>query len=154
MELQKVGHDWASFTFTLHYKMITIVSLVSICPIQSIYSIIDPTPLAVYFTLIIHLLQNWRFVPQLHLFHPPNPLPSDSLLFVLCIYESILINFNKFCFCFLNSSYKLDHAIFVFLYLISFISKIPSRSMHVVQMARYRFFLVGGVWVISHCIYW
>ena len=77
----------------------------------------------------------------------PTPLPSGSRLFVLCIY-----NFFLFClFCFLDSTYKWNHTVFVFLCMTYF------TKHKLLQMAKFHFFLQLSniplcVCVIFHCV--
>ena len=60
----------------MHYEMITMVSLVTVCP-QSYYNIFGHIPYAVCYITIAYLFYNWSFVPlnPLHLIFPtPDPL--------------------------------------------------------------------------------
>lgn len=72
-----------------------------------------------------------------HLFiSSPTPLSSGNHLFILCICDSASVLLGLFiCFVFLNSTYKWKHKVLIFFWLIS-LRIIPSRFIHVVQMAR------------------
>ena len=78
-----------------------------------------------YYIPVMCLLQYWRFVSvnPFHLFdsaHLPL-LPSGNNLLVLCIYECVLIlSCLYFLFYFLDSTYKGDRDIFLFLCLTHF----------------------------------
>ena len=67
--------EW--FDICIHYEMITMISLVTICPQQSYYNIIDHIPYVVYHNPLAYLFHNWRFVPlnPHHLFCPLTPSP-------------------------------------------------------------------------------
>ena len=98
--------EW--FDICIHYKMITVISLVTICPCTDLLQYYWPYSLCCMYPR--GLLYNWRFVPfnPLHLFlYCLQPLPSGNCSFVL--YESIFI-----CLGFLDSTYKWDYVIFVF----------------------------------------
>ena len=90
--------------------MIAMISLVTICPIQSYYSIIDNITYTVCYIPVTYSFSNWKFVPlnSFHLFYPKphSPLPSCSHPFVLCIHESVFISFLFLFVCFLDSTYK------------------------------------------------
>ena len=68
-----------------------------------------------------------------------TPLPSGNHPFF-----SVFMSLFSFCFvclfCFLDSTYKWDHRVFIFVRLIS-ISIIPSRSIHVVTNGKILFFM-------------
>ena len=81
---------------------------------------------------------NWNFVHWITLSyftHPSTNLFSGNYQFVLCIYSFDLFFFPPFFFlnicsfvhCFLDSTYKWNHMVFFFLWLISF-SILHSRS--------------------------
>ena len=61
----------------------------------------------------------------------PTPIPTGNHLFVLCIYDTVSV-FLCFFTCFIDSTYRWNHAALVFPWLIS-LSIIPSRSTHVVK---------------------
>ena len=61
----------------------------------------------------------------------PTPIPTGNHLFVLCIYDTVSV-FLCFFTCFIDSTYRWNHAALVFPWLIS-LSIMPSRSTHVVK---------------------
>ena len=71
----------------------------------------------------------YLWIPFTHSAHPP-PLATTNMLSTFCL---------SF-FVFLHSTYKWDHTIFVFLWLISF-SIMPSRSTHLVTNSKILFIL-------------
>ena len=118
---------------------------------QSYYSIVGCIPYTVHYIPMTCLFYNWNFVPlnSLHQFHPilhPFPLWWQP---VLCIYESVCFVLFVRLLCFLDSTYKWNHTLFVFLWLIS-LSTILSRSLHVVTNGKISFFF--NDWVIFHCV--
>ena len=120
--------------------MIPRVSLVTICHCTKLllhYWLYSPLYISY---LMTHLFCNWKLVPLInlpHLSHSSHiPLPSGNYLFVLCIYESASVFICLFtCYAF-YSTYKWNHTVFVFQCLTP-LSKIPSKSIHVVKMARF-----------------
>ena len=94
----------------VHHGRVTTVSLVSICH-WSYHSVTDYILYAVHDIPKTYLFSNWKLVPPLNLFHP-TPLATTSL-------SSVSLRLFLFCciywFCFLDSTYKWNHAIFVFL---------------------------------------
>lgn len=54
------------------------------------------------------------------LYPSPGPLPSGNHKLVLCIYESVFWGFASLiiCFVFLGSTYKWNHVIFIFLWVL------------------------------------
>ena len=79
---------------------------------------------------------------------PLTPQTTTSL-FCFCVSVSVLFHLIIY-FVFLDSTYKWDHVVFVFLWFIS-LSKIPSRSNHVVRNGKISLFFNG--WLIFHYIY-
>ena len=74
-------------------------------------------------------------VASLYPFHPPStPSPSGNHYSVLFIYVFGLVC-SLILLCFIFSTYEWNHAISVFLWVIS-LSIIPSRSIHIWQIAR------------------
>ena len=71
-----------------------------------------------------HLFFNWKSVPfnPLHLFHPTPYLPALWQLLVCCLYLWVCFSFVLFVhlFCFLDSTYKWNQMVFVFLCLTCF----------------------------------
>ena len=120
--------------------MIPRVSLVTICHCTKLllhYWLYSPLYISY---LMTHLFCNWKLVPLInlpHLSHSSHiPLPSGNYRFVLCIYESASVFICLFtCYAF-YSTYKWNHTVFVFQCLTP-LSKIPSKSIHVVKMARF-----------------
>ena len=51
-----------SIRYSVHYKMITTISLVTVCIIKIYYSIIDYFPLVVHSISVTYLFYNWKFV--------------------------------------------------------------------------------------------
>ena len=120
--------------------MITTIILVTICYIKNYYSIIDYIPYVVYYILwliyfitgSLYLLIPFTYFAKLSLLLPGNHL------FVLCINESISVLFaHLFC---LDSTYKWNYTIFVFIWLIS-LSIIPLGASMLSQMAKFYSFL-------------
>ena len=120
--LKYYGSPWYTmqwFNISVHYKMITKISLVIIC----------------HYTKILH--HYWQYTPPCT-FHPcdsfilllevcPSWFPSSfsliSLtasphLFVLCICECFCSTMFAYLYCFLDSTYKWNHMLCVFLSLI------------------------------------
>ena len=89
---------------------------------------------------------NLSLLTSLTYFFPPSPpLPySKPLFFSLFVWLCLLM--FVYLFCSLDSTYKWNYTVFVFV--ITF-SIIPSRSIHVVPNGKS--FLFG--WVIFYCIY-
>ena len=89
--------------------------------------------------------------PFILLSHPATPIATfGNHQSVLCIYQPV---------CILDSTYKWDHMVFVFLWLIS-LSIILSTSIHVIANGKISFFflwlinmLVGRVCVCVHHIF-
>ena len=92
-----------------------------------------------------HLFCNWKFVPLNlpYFFFPPSFPPSP-----LATTYSFSVSLTHFCFvmfvCFLDSTSKWNHTVFVFLWLI-LLSIISFRSIHVVKMARFRFLWLSNI---------
>ena len=104
--------------------------------------VIDYIPHTVHFITMTHLFCNWNFIP-LNLpylfFSSPNPIPLEiTCLFSASITISVLLHLF-ICFVFLNSPYKWNHTVFVFVWLYS-LSIMPSRSIHVVTNGKISFF--------------
>ena len=59
--------------YFLDFKLITTISLITICHIQRYYIITDYIPYTVHFISMAHLFCNWKFVPQ-------SPSPISLLL--------------------------------------------------------------------------
>ena len=122
--------------------------------IQSYYNIVDYIPHAVHFIPMTHLFYNWKFVPLNlpHLFHSSPHTPPLWQPPVCSLYLWVCFCFVTFVhlFCFLDSVYKWNHTVFVFLWLIS-LNIIPSRSIDVVANGK-DFILFCG-WVIFHCVH-
>ena len=62
----------------MHYKMITTISLITICH-QSSHNIINCTPYAVHHMPVIYLFYNWKFVSLLEPLPYFTHLPTPSL---------------------------------------------------------------------------
>ena len=124
--------------------MIT-VSLVTICPIQSYYSIIDHILYAVYYVFIIAcLLYNWRCVPLNVSF---TFFPHPHLLPCLCnVSVSLLLFFVLVCF--FRVHIKWHHMVFVFF--LSDLEKYPLDPSMLLQIVKFLFFYDG---IKFHCIY-
>ena len=120
--------------------MIPRVSLVTICHCTKLLLYYWLYSLLYISYLMTHLFCNWKLVPLInlpHLSHSSHiPLPSGNYLFGLCIYESVSVFICLFtCYAF-YSTYKWNHTVFVF-HCLTPLSKIPSQSIHVVEMARF-----------------
>ena len=88
-----------------------------------------------------HLFYNWKFVPFDPFTHFTTlPLAVTNLLWV-------------WCFVFLNSAYKWDHIVFIFLWLIS-LSRMLSSSIHVGVMAKFLFLWLNNMLLsMLHILY-
>ena len=112
---------------------------------QRYYRVIDYIPHIVQFITMTHLFCNWKFVPLnlpyffFPLSFPPSPRATTY---------SFSVSLTHFCFvmfvCFLDSTSKWNHTVFVFLWLI-LLSIISFRSIHVVKMARFRFLWLSNI---------
>ena len=129
----------------MRYEMIPVLSLVTIClPIQSYYSIIDHC-LMLYITLLslsyVITGGSYLLIPFTDFTHSSalnySPPAFWQPLFVLCICEYVFI---LFCLCIWDSTYRWDHTVFVFLWLIS-LSVILSRLIYVVANGKISFFM-------------
>ena len=150
---------YISFRCTVYNTMVQEVSMLyyahhkcSYHLLLHCYSTIDSIPFAAPFTLVTHSFHNWKLSSS------PTPLHSFGLFphpFLLC-QSSVCTLYLWICFCclfcFLNSTYKWNHAVFVFLYLTYFtfsiwlisLSVIPCRSIHVVTNDKISFFFMAG----------
>ena len=63
---------------TIAYIMITMISLIAICPMKHYYNIIDYIPCVVYYTPMMNISCNSKFIPlnPLYLFHLSSSHPS------------------------------------------------------------------------------
>ena len=129
----------------MHYKMITTMSSYHLSPykvntILTVFHILYITsPWLIHFiTRSLCLL-----IPATHF--PPCPRPLflwQPPLGICSLYLWVWVQFCFVClFCILNSTYKWNHVVFVFLWLI-LLSIIPSRSNHVVANDNISFFLM------------
>ena len=109
--VSRVLHD---STF-LHYKIITTISLVTICHHTTYYNYYWLFPM-LYITSLWHLFYNWKFAPlNLHNFtSSPIAIPSGNNQFVLFIYKSFCFVMLVCLFCVLDSTYKYNHMVFYF----------------------------------------
>ena len=101
------------------------------------------TIFAMLYIIMSYLFYNWMFLPVnlSHLLYSSfPPLPSDSTSFFLCIWVCFCFIMFAHLFVFLESTYKWNHTVFFFLWLIS-LSIIPSRSTHVVSNGKTPFSL-------------
>ena len=109
---------------SIHYKMITILSLVTIChhtKVLHCYWLSSPCCLYISFLWLIYFVTGslYLLVSLTYFTHLPTPLPTGNHLFVLCIYDFVSVLLCLF-FCFLDSTYKWNHVVFVFLCLTYF----------------------------------
>ena len=113
--------------------------------IQRYYIVTDCTPHAVHFVPMIHVFCNWKFVPDNlpHLFLSPSP-PLANICFVLCLCIYTLIYASLCLFCFLESTYKWNHMVFVFVSLIS-LSITASSFIHVVKICKISFLWLSNI---------
>ena len=114
-----------------------------------------------FFVCVWHLFYSWEFAlfnpftHFTHLLHPfPHPLPiSGNQQSVLCVHELGLFVFILGVLCFvLDSTYKWDHIMFVFLWWTFHSAKCPWGPFVLLQMARFSSFL----WLlicIPHSLY-
>ena len=129
-------HDNKSSNHLVPYKVITVLLTIFLMLYMT-------SPWLIYYvTGGLYLL-----IPFIYFAHSPQPPPfwqPPICSLYLWIYFHIVSSF-----CFLDSTYKWDHAVFLFLWLIS-LSIIPSKSMHVVTNGD-NFIFYG--WVIFHLVY-
>ena len=100
----------------------------------------------------------WLLIPLHHFYPPPSP---GNLQCVLCIYECfyfiffcLFTSFRGFLFCFfffLDSTFKRNHTVFIFLWLISLSLTSSSRCIHVVANGKILCIFILGP--LFHCIY-
>ena len=141
------------FNISILFKMLTTVRLVTVCHHAKILCITDSISHPVHFISMTQLFCKWKPV-LLHLPYPflssPRPLPLWQP-HVCSPYLWLSFHFALFVhlFCFLDSTYKWNITVFVFVWLIS-PSKIPSRSISVIANGKISIIYYG--WVIFHCI--
>ena len=111
--------------------MILTISLVNIYSLIELMQYYWPYILyAVYYIPVSYLFYNWRFVPFIYVMPTTVffPLATTHSPTCFCIY----VCFYFVLFCVLGSTYKWDHRVFVFLWLIS-TNIITSRSIYIVE---------------------
>ena len=90
------------FDICIHYEMITMVSLVTICPHKKLLQFYWPYSLCCILHLSTYLLYNWKSVPfnPLHLFYPHAPPfwqpPICSLYLWICFCSVLFVLFFRF----------------------------------------------------------
>ena len=149
--------EW--FHISTYFKIITTLFTNTV---QRYYVMIDFIPRIVHFIPVTHLFCNLKFLllkfPHLFLFSLIPLIPSH--LAATCLFS---VSVTLFCFVlfvhlfwFLDITYKWNHAVFVFLWLIS-CSIIPSRIIHVVAYDRISVFcdlIFCCIYVSTHvCIF-
>ena len=124
--------------------MIMMKNLVTICHHRKILQYHWLYSPAVYFIPVTLLFCNWKLAPlnlPLCFTHSPTPSPLwqppvCSLYLWICFCFIIFVHLA----CFSDFTYKWNHMIFVFLWVIS-LGIIPSRFIHVVTNGKISFFL-------------
>ena len=88
------------FDISIHFKMLTTVSLVTVCHHAKILCIIDSISHPVHFIPATQLFCKWKFV-LLHLPHPflSSPCPPPSLT-TTCLFS---VSMTQFPFCYICS---------------------------------------------------
>ena len=120
--------------------MITTISLLTIChhtKISHNYWLCSPH----CFIWVIHLFCNLNCVHSISLtlfLSSPHTFPPGNL-FALCICVSVSV-LLYLVICFLNFTYKSNHAVFVFVWFIS-LCRIFSKAIHVVTNGKISFFV-------------
>ena len=133
--------------YFLCFKKTTKISLVTICsqPTEILISIAY-IPHIVHCILMTFMLQLEICTCMLFPYFSSllMPGPSGSHLFVYCIWKlaSVLSHLFIFFVCFLHSTCKWNHTVFVFVWLIS-LSTILCRSIHVVANGKISFFFIA-----------
>ena len=110
-------------------------------PLNSIIcNIIKYSHHAVHYTPVTYLLQNWKFLSRC--LSPILPTPSPTLWQPSIFPLYLWVLFSLFI-CFVDSTYKWNYMVFVFLWVIS-LSIILSRSIHVAANGKISFFFTAG----------
>ena len=104
--------------------MITMANLVVICHHRKMLLSVTPMLYILYLWLIYFAPGILFLIISLTCFFP-LPLLSGGCLLVLCIYISVSFLLSLFI-CFLDSTYKWNHRVFVFLWLISHMGRFYS----------------------------
>ena len=130
------------FDISVYFQMIAMRSLGTICHHSKILHNYCYIPHTVHFIPMNHLFHNWKSVPLKlpHLFlFSFYLLPTGNHLFLFCICDCFSSVVFVHLFCFLDSTYKWNWTVFLFLWLIS-LSIIPSSPLMLLQMARFHLF--------------
>ena len=155
IDLQRYESSWCRtqwFSISMHYKMLTTISLVTIrhhTKILQNYWLYSPC--CTFHICDIYLVAGSLYLLISLTYYSPlqNSLPSGNHLFC-SLYLWLCFWCLFICLVFLDSPYKWNHTVFVFLWLIS-LNIIPSRSIDVVANGK-DFILFCG-WVIFHCVH-
>ena len=98
------------------------------------------TMLYISFSEFIHLITGSLY-PLTSISLAPNPCPRQPPFYFVSVSSA-----------FLDSTYRWDHTICVFVWLIS-LSTVPSSFIHTVPNGKISVFLSFCGWIIFHCIY-
>ena len=132
---------WWFYIF-MHCKMITLIILAAFCHHIKLLQYYDYILYTVHYISMTYLFDNWNFSPLNlpHLF--------DSFLHLLFLWQPPLCSLYLwiyFCFvifvhllCFLDSTDKWNHIVFIFFWLTLF--SIPYRSIHIAANGNISFF--------------
>ena len=94
--------EW--FAISVHFKLITATSLVTICHHARIYKVINYILLTLYFMPVTHLFCSWKFAPL----NLPYPFPPSPLTYLF-----MSVTLFKCCwFVHLYSTYKWNQTIY------------------------------------------
>ena len=118
---------------------------------HTVITILLTTFLMLYITPpgFIHFIpgSSYLWIPFTY-FSISHPLHPGNYPFVLCMCESDFVLFFPFFF-FLDFTYKWDHRVFIFLWVIS-LSIMPSRANHVVANAKISFLRLNNIRLHVH----
>ena len=123
----------------IHFKMITRMSLVTICHCTKIlHNYWLYSPHCTFHRYDIYFATgNLYPLISLTYFSPPHSFLSGNHLIALSVYDFLIMVVHLFYFS--DSTYKWNHTIFFFLWLLS-LSIMHSRSIHVVTKGKISFF--------------
>ena len=117
-------------------------------------STVSLTIVIMLYISMTYLLNNQKSVSFTH-FSPSSPTSPPHYISAphhpmsLATTNLFSVSISSFCFSFFDSTYKWDHTMFVFLWLI-LLRIMPSSPIHVVAQAGFPSFYD---WIIFHCMY-
>ena len=119
-----------------------------------LYNIINYGHHAVCYVSMTYLFYSQKFVPfdTLYPFYPHHkpPILATTNMFYVSMSQLLFVLFS-----FIDSTYKQDCIVFIFVWLIS-VGIIPLMSIHIVAKGKIYFFLIDGyysiVWICM-CVY-